>query len=1074
MSQTKPIITENPARKVRYLELAKTSDEKFTLKEMFPFLEDKGIDISNFRIDIVNFIMSYTLKTYRFIRMLHRTYEADSVVEGHKDEYKFHDFFYFLIEILSNQLTRHDISYKNGLNKDRTTLEEMTKKYRTTNDIVIDDVLSIYLVNLFLNEPNKTLDMIQSQTIKESLKVFYFKLFTENARFAPSEEVMNDILYFCKMDFNDIRNMFSVYRKLPDVLSKKSNWTYNTRALLPKDGTLKDAVEGYIRIDRLQLLKSSLDSQTGAFSDFVHYQGMFPLDKKFDSITLNSKEYVYSFIKKLRHTEWNYYLSEAHRIYKDHLKSYLRQLELPRDKRTAVYDVSFNAVTGYLHALEGMFEDGSFIHFIEGIKYVEDGRRTLPIFPKPLTIEYLQSDKILKAFVKARMETFNSHDAYELEETRQRAIKDLENRMDDYERHSSVNPYKMQDLMTAYIAKFQGRSFTNNQLDWDKRFRTYDDGLFWEFLPEGRSEKERDAMSHCGNMGRNNDIMYSLRSEKKGKYNVHITVTATSDGYLLETKSYGNNEPSEKYHKHLIDLYIHSLFIKCVGNEIDGHRPEANYTFNKFSPEDKRKVIKQKPMAMINEYNFFKIINDAVNDYHDNLKDNPEDLQENEFVFWESDNTEGYGKSEILFYNHKPILVFNIFQVGNEVEDRMGVFPYQLQKMSLITYINSKEWFLEILNEFVSYFDMNKGSKEIMIPSSFMVNLNEIIIALPTEWEDAIVSSSAVEKIKEINKNFEKDFIKYKCIEISRDIRGDEWSFDENLNYVRIFDYEDEFLKVFSRLFTGSRSELESLISDATDDLHNFNTEVTRYEMQENSTSSHEFWDEMKKSNYVKKMSKEELSNFYSWFHNFENVLQNSRKEIQEYDYEYYEFYKNIDFNNPVAVTSNIWMILFNAKETALDSCLQSTSQNSYRRSVINYVINPNNFHDSEDKFRINNYWSFDVVKVEEQEKYKMSFDTARFISEFFENQSEFECEGIELKIDTNWLAEKNTRRRGFEIDAYVDPENFVEEFKYRLFECDITDEVLDYMKKNKCPITSSSQLDGVDENIDDEEINDE
>lgn len=1062
MSQTKPIIAENPARKVRYLELAKTSDEKFTLKEMFPFLEEKGIDISNFRIDIVNFIMSYTLKTYRFIRMLHRTYEADSVVEGHKDEYKFHDFFYFLIEILSNQLTRHDISYKNGLNKDRTTLEEMTKKYRTTNDIVIDDVLSIYLVNLFLNEPNKTLDMIQSQTIKESLKVFYFKLFTENARFAPSEEVMNDILYFCKMDFNDIRNMFSVYRKLPDVLSKKSNWTYNTRALLPKDGTLKDAVEGYIRIDRLQLLKSSLDSQTGAFTDFVHYQGMFPLDKKFDSITLNSKEYVYSFIKKLRHTEWNYYLSEAHRIYKDYLKSYLKQLELPRDKRSAIYDVSFSAVTSYIHATEGMFEDGSFIHFIDGIKYVEDGRRNLPIFTKPFTIEYLESDKILKNFIASRMEAFNSPDACEYEETRQKAIKDFENRMDDYERHSSVNPYKMQDLFTAFIAKFQGRSFTKNQLDWGERFKTYDDGLFWEFLPEGRSEKERDAMSHCGNMGRNNDIMYSLRSEKKGKYNVHVTVTASNDGYLLETKSYGNNEPSEKYYKHLIDLYIHSPFIKCVGNDTDGHKVEANYTFNKFSPEDKRRVIKHKPMAMINEYNFFKVINDAVSNYNDNLRDNPEDFKDHEFYFRESYDSEGYGKSEVLFFNHQPILVFNLVQLGNEIEDRMGVFPYQLQKLSLITYVDSKEWFINILNEFVSYFDMNTGSKEIMIPSSFMVKLNDIIATLPKEWEDDIVSSKAIEEIKEINKHFEEDFIKYKCIEISRDVRGDEWSFDDQLNYVRFFDYSEDFLRFFSKVFAGGRSELEAFINDAIDDStgKGFDVEVSKYEMQENSIGSHKFWDEFKKTETIKKMSKDQLSNFYSWFHNFENVLQNDRRPIEDYDYEYYEFYKNLDFKNPVAVTSNIWMILFNAKETAIASCLEASSHESFKESVINYVMNPNNFHDSDDKFRINNYWTFDTVEIEGEKKYKMSFDTQRFVKEFFNNQSEFEYEGIELKIDTNWMAEKYTRRRDFEIDSYVDHDNFVSEFSYRMFEADVSDEVIEYMKKNKCPITSSSQLD--------------
>lgn len=1059
MSQTKSIIAENPARKVRYLELAKTSDEKFILKEMFPFLEEKGIDISNFRIDIINFIMSYTLKTYRFIRMLHRTYEADSVIEGHKDEYKFYDFFIFLIETLSNQLTRHDISYKNGLNKDRTTLEEMTKKYRTTNDIVIDDVLSIYLVNLFLNEPNETLDIIQSETIKENLKVFYFKLFAENARFAPSEEVMNDILYFCKMDFNDIRNMFSVYRRLPDVLSKKSNWNINYNSSSIANESLNDAFGGYVLIERLQLLRSSLDSQTGAFTDFVHYQGMFPLDKKFDSITLNSKEYVYSFIKKLRHTEWNYYLSEAHRIYKEYLKSYLKQLELPRSERSAMYDVSFSAVTSYIHAIEGMFEDGSFIHFIDGIKYVEDGRRNLPIFAKEFTIEYLQSDKILKNFIASRMETFNSHDAYEYEETRQKAIKDFENRMDNYERHSSVNPYKMQDLFTAFIAKFQGRSFTKNQLDWGERFKTYDDGLFWEFLPEGRSEKERHAMNHCGNMGRINDIMYSLRSEKKGKYNVHVTATVTKDGYLMETKSYGNNEPSVKYQKHLIDLFISSPYIKCVGNEYNGHKPEVNFTFHKFSKEQKRKVQKELPLASINKYSIYESLVSSVSDY---IEEYPEDKDSNDFVFYDGNIRDEYSTSEILFHNHTPLLVLNLAQVGNEIEDRMGVFPYHLQKISLVSYIDSKEMFIKILDELVSYFDMNTGSKEIMIPSSFMINLNEIITTLPREWEDDIVSSKAIEKIKEINKHFEEDFIKYKCIEISRDVRGDEWSFDDKLNYVRFFDYSEHFLGFFSKVFAGGRSELESLIDDALDDStgRGFDVEVSRYEMQENSIGSHKFWDEFKKTETIKKMSKDQLSNFYSWFHNFENVLQNDRRPIKDYDYEYYEFYKNLDLKNPVAVTSNIWMILFNAKETSIASCLEASSYESFKESVIDYVMNPENFHDSEDKFRINNYWSFDTVEVEGEKKYKMSFDTQRFVKEFFSYQSEFEYEGIELKIDTNWMAEKNTRRRGFEIDSYVDHDNFVSEFSYRLFEADVSDEVIEYMKKNKCPITSSSQLD--------------
>lgn len=156
-------------------------------------------------------------------------------------------------------------------------------------------------------------------------------------------------------------------------------------------------------------------------------------------------------------------------------------------------------------------------------------------------------------------------------------------------------------------------------------------GFFWEKLPFGFSEKERNTMGHCGNAGRNDDdFIYSLRRKyKDGKYSVHVTLTVQKDlGVTIECKGRGNATPIEEYWPYLVELFIRDEFIVCAESGL-GHNPRVDFNINMSQDalDNKEKIEELKPYLFSKKKIVFEKFSDV------NYLENKKKFTANEVLF---------------------------------------------------------------------------------------------------------------------------------------------------------------------------------------------------------------------------------------------------------------------------------------------------------------------------------------------------------------------------------------------------------------------------------------------------------
>jgi len=113
-------------------------------------------------------------------------------------------------------------------------------------------------------------------------------------------------------------------------------------------------------------------------------------------------------------------------------------------------------------------------------------------------------------------------------------------------------------------------------------------GWKWVDLKKGECSDEAKAMGHCGNAGGGTgDNIVSLR-DSEGY--AHLTFIL-NDGFLGEAKGRGNNKPSEKYHKPILEL-LKSKHIESIKG--GGYKPENNFSFHDLH-DDHKKELEHKP-----------------------------------------------------------------------------------------------------------------------------------------------------------------------------------------------------------------------------------------------------------------------------------------------------------------------------------------------------------------------------------------------------------------------------------------------------------------------------------------------
>ena len=131
-------------------------------------------------------------------------------------------------------------------------------------------------------------------------------------------------------------------------------------------------------------------------------------------------------------------------------------------------------------------------------------------------------------------------------------------------------------------------------------------GWGWYDLGKGYDEAEGKAMAHCGNVNaqraegypnhpHHHDRILSLRKEHKidgETYHEPRLSFIENQGYLGETKGFGNSKPAAKYHDAITELLKHPRIKENVGG---GYAPNNNFYLNDLPKDKLDKLLKDKP-----------------------------------------------------------------------------------------------------------------------------------------------------------------------------------------------------------------------------------------------------------------------------------------------------------------------------------------------------------------------------------------------------------------------------------------------------------------------------------------------
>ena len=157
-------------------------------------------------------------------------------------------------------------------------------------------------------------------------------------------------------------------------------------------------------------------------------------------------------------------------------------------------------------------------------------------------------------------------------------------------------------FQTFKVWEDEWKEFSKGSIPYDEEDQhtevlPFPDGKVWLNLNKTSCDLEADAMGHCGNEGGNeSETILSLRTkdDKNQRWIVHLTFTYNKNtGKLIEMKGRGNNKPSEKYHKYIIQL-LKMDFIKGITG--GGYLPENNFDIHDLQNEKtKESLLVMKP-----------------------------------------------------------------------------------------------------------------------------------------------------------------------------------------------------------------------------------------------------------------------------------------------------------------------------------------------------------------------------------------------------------------------------------------------------------------------------------------------
>ena len=109
-------------------------------------------------------------------------------------------------------------------------------------------------------------------------------------------------------------------------------------------------------------------------------------------------------------------------------------------------------------------------------------------------------------------------------------------------------------------------------------------GYYWVNRKTKHCSEEQKRMGHCGKTDLG-DTLFSLRNVNEfGEGQSFITIAYKNDGTVYDFKASGNQKPSPKYHKYIIDILTQDKYpINNLSSA--GHSPETNFKISNLKPE---------------------------------------------------------------------------------------------------------------------------------------------------------------------------------------------------------------------------------------------------------------------------------------------------------------------------------------------------------------------------------------------------------------------------------------------------------------------------------------------------------
>lgn len=114
-------------------------------------------------------------------------------------------------------------------------------------------------------------------------------------------------------------------------------------------------------------------------------------------------------------------------------------------------------------------------------------------------------------------------------------------------------------------------------------------GYYWVDLGTSYCSEEQRRMGHCGRAGQGNTLISLRNINEFGEGQSFITMAYNKNGVVYDFKASGNQKPSSKYHKYIIDILTQDKY-PIIELSKSGYQPQTNFKLKDLTPEQQEFV----------------------------------------------------------------------------------------------------------------------------------------------------------------------------------------------------------------------------------------------------------------------------------------------------------------------------------------------------------------------------------------------------------------------------------------------------------------------------------------------------